>query len=71
MAIERSTISSVSILNTAIPTVLEILATEPPVSGILPSARPPGQLLGYYNGTTDTVDLYIVSNTGLRLLRVG
>jgi len=28
-------------------------------------------LVGFYNGSTDVVELYVVANSGLRLLRVG
>lgn len=53
--------------------VLEMLTTRPVYGlafqdGLL---RTPGQIVGFFNGTTGTVELYCVDNTGRKALKVG
>lgn len=50
--------------------VIEMLASQPPVSGILDQPMAPGRMVGYYDGNSDTVFLYVVSGSGLRVVRV-
>lgn len=50
--------------------VVEMLASQPPVTGLLDSPLPPGKMLGFYDGNSDTVFLYVVSGSGYRLIRV-
>ena len=52
-------------------TSIEILSSEPPANGVLTVAKEPGQVVGYYNGTTDVVTLYVVLGSGLKMARVG
>jgi len=33
--------------------------------------RQPGQIVGFFNGTTGTVELYCVDNTGRKAIKVG
>lgn len=69
MAINRSAISSESItVNTD--AVIEILTTAPSLNTLLSTPEPPGKLIGYYNGITDSVELFVVDNSGIRLLRI-
>ena len=70
MAINTSAISGSSVTNQQVPMVIELLSAQPDLSQILSPARPPGQVVGYYNGAFDGVELYVVSNSGLRFLRV-
>jgi len=71
MGIEPSAIASQSIASQDVPVVIELLTVQPIAGALLTTARPPGQLVGFYNGSTDVVELYVVANSGLRLLRVG
>ena len=50
--------------------VIEVLYVEPVVGEPLDPPRTPGVLLGYYNGVSGVVNLYIVSRSGLQLLRI-
>lgn len=70
MAINNSMIQSKSV-KTNTETVIELLSEKPNPSTILTTARPPGQLLGYYVATGGYVELYIVEASGIRLRRVG
>lgn len=53
--------------------VLEILPFRPAYGVAFPDGikRLPGQLVGFFNGTTGTVELYMVDNTGIKALKVG
>ena len=33
--------------------------------------RAPGQIVGFFNGTTGTVELFCIDNTGKRVLKIG
>ena len=50
--------------------VIEMVYTEPLFGEILDPPLTPNVLIGYYNGSTGVVNLYVVDNSGLRLLRV-
>lgn len=49
----------------------EMLSTRPNLSVAFSPARPAGQLCGFYNAGTSRVELYVVSASGIRFLRVG
>ena len=69
MTINRSAISSESItVNTD--AVIEIRSVAPSLTTLLSPPETPGKLIGYYNGVTDSVELFVVDNSGIRLLRV-
>ena len=70
MAINRSFVSTNS-TEKYNSTNIEILSSEPPLNGVLTVAKTPGQVVGYYNGTTDVVTLYVVLGSGLKMARVG
>lgn len=70
MAINPSAIATQDVSQQSVPTVLEILSSEPDVSAVFTPARPPGQLVGFYNGTTGGFQLYVVLNSGIRFARV-
>jgi hypothetical protein len=70
MAINRSFVSTNS-TEKYNSTNIEILSSQPSLNGTLATAKRPGQVLGYYNGATDTVTLYVVLGSGLRVARVG
>jgi hypothetical protein len=67
MAINRLSISSQSITENT-DAVLEVRYTEPPLGAVLNPPEVPNKLIAYYDGNFDTVRLYIVDSTGLRLL---
>ena len=48
--------------------VIEVLYTEPNLADLLDPPQTPNKLIGYYDGVDDVVRLYIVDNSGLRLL---
>jgi hypothetical protein len=48
--------------------VIEVLYVEPNLADLLDPPQTPNKLIGYYDGTSDVVRLYIVDNSGLRLL---
>lgn len=70
MAINRSSISTNSVEKYNGNTV-EMLSSVPPSDGVLANKMQPGQLVGYYNGLSDVVQLYVVSGSGFRIMRVG
>lgn len=51
-------------------TVIEVVYSEPVPEDELNPPQPPGKIIGYYNGMTNEVSLYVVSGTGLSLLRM-
>lgn len=69
MAINRSLLGSESI-KTNTDSVIEVRTTEPDVFEILDPPDIPGRLVGYYNGSSGFVELYIVDGSGLRLLKI-
>ena len=70
MAINGNVITSLAVTeNTAL--VIEMLSTRPELGGTFTPARPAGQLCGYYDASTDSVELYVVNASGIRFLRIG
>lgn len=51
--------------------VLEMLSTRPAINSAFAPARKPGQLCGYYDATTQKVELYMVNASGIRFVKVG
>ena len=70
MAINRSSVSTNSVEKYNGNTI-EMLSSAPPSNGVLTTPMEPGQLVGYYNGVSDVVQLFVVSGSGLRIMRVG
>lgn len=70
MAINRSSISTNSV-DKYNGTNIQMLSTEPPLDGNLDTPMRPGQLVGYYHGLNDIVQLFVVAGSGYRLIRVG
>lgn len=70
MAINRSFISTQSTDKFG-GSIVKMMVGSPPTNLALNPPLTPGQMIGYYNGTTDSVSLYVVSATGNNLLRVG
>lgn len=50
--------------------VIEMLNIPPDVNAVLPQRQPPGKLVGFYNGSTDSVELYVVNAAGAKYIRV-
>ena len=69
MAVNRSSISAQAITEN-IESVIEIRSERPIPSIALDPPDIPGRLIGYYNGADDFVELYVVSGSGLFLLKV-
>lgn len=67
MAINRVSMTSESI-TTNTDTVIEIRYVEPDTRDLFDPPETPNKLIGYYDGNADVVRLYIVDNSGLRLL---
>lgn len=53
--------------------VIEMLAERPKYGTAIADGirREPGQIVGFFNGTTGTVELFCIDNTGTRALKVG
>ena len=49
---------------------IELLQARPDVSAVLTTPVTPNKLVGYYDAFTDTVELYVVNNTGYRYLKI-
>lgn len=49
---------------------IEILNTQPIHNAIISPTRTPGSIAGWYNGVTNSVELYIVNRAGNRFLKV-
>ena len=67
MAINSVSMTSQSIQENT-DAVIEVRYVQPPVGALLDPPEVPNKLIGYYDGNFDTVRLYIVDNSGLRLL---
>ena len=50
--------------------VIEILYNQPDPNQLLDVPLTPGKLVGVFNGAQGIVSLYVVDNSGLRLLRI-
>lgn len=70
MPIEPAAFASVS-LSSAGRAVIEILNQPPNTTSQINPPETPGKLVGYYNPTTDKVQLYIASSAGVFWIRVG
>lgn len=70
MAINRGSISTADIRDNY-EVVIEMLATAPVPGATFATERPVGQLVGWYNSGTDSVQLYIVDRTGFSFVRAG
>ena len=69
MAINRTSLSSEAI-ETNTNSVIEMRSVRPEAGGIIDPPEPPGKIIGFFNGASGFVELYIVSGSGNRLLRV-
>ena len=69
MAINRVSLTSSSITENT-DSIIEIRTTRPDPNGFIDPPDVPGRIIGYYNGSTDRVELYIVAPSGTSLLRV-
>lgn len=70
MAINRTSLSAQSITTAQDSIVIEMRENEPNIFRDLDPPQPPGKLIGYYNGASGFVELYVVSSNGLRLMPV-
>lgn len=70
MAINKSFISTNSVEKYNGNTI-ELISTIPPLDGLIDTPMEPGKLVGYYDGASDSVRLFVVSGSGYRLMRVG
>lgn len=69
MAINRSSISAQAISDNT-ESIIEILEHRPRPEDVLDPPQTPGRLIGYYSGSSGFVELYVVSGSGLSLLRI-
>ena len=70
MGINRSNITSQSIL-TDTNVVIEIVYTRPPGVGVvLDPPMTPNKLFGFYDAARDAVKLYVVDDSGLTVIPV-
>ena len=49
---------------------IEMLTVRPTVGVQQPTSDTPNKLVGYYDGLTDQVELYVVDNSGYRYLKI-
>lgn len=70
MTINRTSLTARSITSETDNMIIEMRGDEPSTTTNLDPPQPPGKMIGYYNGSTGFVELYIVSANGLRLLAV-
>lgn len=69
MAINPVSMTSESVM-TNTDAIIEVVYAEPNLNILLDPPSIPGRILGFFNGSTGVVNLYMVDNSGLRLLRV-
>ena len=69
MAINPVSMTSESI-TTNTEAIIEIVYYQPDPNVLLPAPMTPGKLIGSFNGAQGIVNLYVVDNSGLRLLRI-
>jgi len=69
MTINRTSLTSESV-QTNTDAIIEVRNTAPQTGVDLDPPDIPGRLLGYYNGSTGFVELYVVSPDGKRLLEI-
>jgi hypothetical protein len=69
MTINRTSLSSQSI-QTNTNTVIEVIYNAPQLNDPFDPPQVPGKLIGYYNGSIDMVQLYVVTPDGLFLNKI-
>ena len=69
MAINPVSMTSESI-TTNTEAIIEIVYYEPDPNRLLEVPQTPGKLIGAFNGAQGVVNLYVIDNSGLRMLRV-
>ena len=69
MAINPVSMTSESI-KTNTDAIIEVVYAEPDLNILLDPPDTPGRILGFFNGASGVINLYIVDNSGLRLMRV-
>ncbi len=69
MTINRTSLSAQSI-QTNTNAVIEIIYNAPQLNDPFDPPQPPGKLIGYYNGSIDMVQLYVVTPDGLFLNKI-
>ena len=70
MVINNPSMSTTSVTDSdLVPLVLEMLSEVPSTEIEIVPPRPPGQVCGAYNGSTDTVEIYVVDGSGKWFLR--
>lgn len=69
MTVNPISISSQSV-NENTDAVIEVVYTKPDTSAILATPQTPGKLVGYFNGATGFMELYVISNSGNRYLKI-
>ena len=72
MAINNPSISTSDNESEAQAWRLEMLDTQPDISpgAIFTELRPPNRVYGFYNGSSDMVEMYITSDSGNRWIRL-
>ena len=70
MAINPSNLAAQPI-NTNYDVTIQMLPQRPAAGAFNATADVPHKLVGYYDGFTDSVELYIVDASGHRYLRIG
>lgn len=69
MAINRTSLTSEAIQENT-ESVIEIRSQRPDLVNPLDPPDIPGRVIGYYNAASGFVELYVVSGSGLGLMRV-
>ena len=69
MAINRTSITAQPITENT-ESIIEIKDTRPDPFAEIDPPEVPGRLIGYYNGASGFVELYVVAGSGRRLLRI-
>jgi hypothetical protein len=49
---------------------MEIVTVRPSLTEVFSVPQLPGKLVGFYNGSTNLVELYTVNSAGLRYLKI-
>jgi len=70
MTINRTSLSATPIQEGANTVVIEMRSDLPRTDRELDPPQPPGKIIGYYNGTSGFVELYVVSYSGTALLPI-
>jgi hypothetical protein len=70
MAINTSAIATQDITQHNTDWAVEILTTMPAPGGVFTPSRTPGQIVAFFNGSTSSFELYIVSSAGNRFYKV-